>query len=74
MFQIFFTDTSVRDYSSAKAADSTKFKKLFRGLLKNGVFVAPSQFETVFLSDAHGKKDIQKTILAYEKALKTVKK
>lgn len=74
MFQIFFTDTSVQDYSSAKAADSTKFKKLFRGLLKNGVFVAPSQFETVFLSDAHGKKDIQKTILAYEKALKTVKK
>lgn len=74
MLQIFFTDTSVRDYSSAKAADSAKFKKLFRGLLKNGVFVAPSQFETVFLSDAHGKKDIQKTILAYEKALKTVKK
>jgi len=74
MFQIFFTNTPVRDYSSAKAADSTKFKKLFRELLKNGVFVAPSQFETVFLSDAHGKKDIQKTILAYEKALKTVNK
>lgn len=74
MFQIFFTDASVRDYSSAKAADSTKFKKLFRELLKNGVFVAPSQFETVFLSDAHGKKDIQKTVLAYEKALRTVKK
>ena len=74
MFQIFFTEKPVRDYSSAKAADSTKFKKLFQELLKNGVFVAPSQFETVFLSDAHDKKDIQKTILAYEKALKTVKK
>jgi glutamate-1-semialdehyde 2,1-aminomutase len=74
MFQIFFTDTPVRDYSSAKAADSTKFKKLFHELLKNGVFVAPSQFETVFLSDAHDKKDIKKTISAYEKALKTVKK
>ncbi|MGI0073284.1 MAG: glutamate-1-semialdehyde 2,1-aminomutase [Nitrosotalea sp.] len=74
MFQIFFTDTPVRDYSSAKAADSTKFKKLFHELLKNGVFVAPSQFETVFLSDAHDKKDIKKTISAYEKALKMVKK
>ncbi|HXX06227.1 MAG TPA: glutamate-1-semialdehyde 2,1-aminomutase [Candidatus Bathyarchaeia archaeon] len=74
MFQIFFTETAVRDYSSAKAADPIKFKKLFQELLKNGVFVAPSQFETVFLSDAHDKKDIQKTILAYEKALKTVKK
>ncbi|HXX05266.1 MAG TPA: glutamate-1-semialdehyde 2,1-aminomutase [Candidatus Bathyarchaeia archaeon] len=74
MFQIFFTDVPVRDYLSAKAADSTKFKKLFQDLLKNGVFVAPSQYETVFLSDAHTKKDIRKTIVAYEKALKMVKK
>ena len=74
MFQIFFTDTPVRDYLSAKTADSKKFKKLFQELLKNGVFVAPSQFETVFLSAAHSKKDIQKTIVAYEKALKAVKK
>jgi glutamate-1-semialdehyde 2,1-aminomutase len=74
MFQIFFTDAPVRDYLSAKAANSAKFKKLFQELLKNGIFVAPSQFETVFLSDAHAKKDIKKTIVAYEKALKTVKK
>lgn len=73
MFQIFFTDKPVTDYLSAKAADAVKFKKLFQGLLKNGIFVAPSQFETVFLSDAHANKDIQKTVHAYEKALKMVK-
>jgi glutamate-1-semialdehyde 2,1-aminomutase len=73
MFQIFFTEKQVVDYSTAKAADTMKFKKLFKGLLKNGVFVAPSQFETIFLSYAHTDEDIQKTVTAYEKALKTVK-
>ncbi len=74
MFQIFFTDKPVTDYSSAKGSDGTKFAKLFHALLQNGVFVAPSQFETVFLSDSYDAKDIKKTILVFEKALKTVKK
>jgi glutamate-1-semialdehyde 2,1-aminomutase len=73
MFQIFFTENPVVDYSSAKQSDMTKFKKLFEELLKNGVFIAPSQFETVFLSYAHSKDDVKKTIHAYEKALKVMK-
>ncbi|MGI0082284.1 MAG: glutamate-1-semialdehyde 2,1-aminomutase, partial [Nitrosopumilaceae archaeon] len=73
MFQIFFTDKPVTDYKSAKKADVKKFKKLFHSLLKNGVFVEPSQFETVFLSDAHTIPDLHKTIEAYGKALKVVK-
>jgi glutamate-1-semialdehyde 2,1-aminomutase len=73
MFQIFFTDVPVVDYSSAKKADMLKFKKLFEVLLKNGIFIAPSQFETIFLSYEHSKDDIQKTISTYEKALKAVK-
>ncbi|MDE1766958.1 MAG: glutamate-1-semialdehyde 2,1-aminomutase [Thaumarchaeota archaeon] len=74
MFQMFFTDKRVVDYTTAKAADAAKFKKLFNGLLKNGIFVAPSQFETVFLSFAHTDEDLKKAIDAYEKALKTVKR
>jgi len=74
MFQIFFTDEKVVDYSSAKKADMIKFKKLFETLLKNKVFIAPSQFETVFLSYAHSKDDIKNIITAYEKALRAVKK
>ncbi len=73
MFQIFFTGEPVVDYSSAKKSDMAKFKKLFEALLKNGVFIAPSQFETVFLSFAHSKDDIKETISAYEKALRAVK-
>ena len=73
MFQIFFTNDPVVDYSSAKKADMIKFKKLFEVLLKNGIFIAPSQFETVFLSYEHSKDDMRKTISAYEKALKAVK-
>ncbi len=73
MFQIFFTNNPVRDYSSAKKADAKKFKKLFSSLLKNGVFVAPSQFETVFLSDSHTTRDLQKTLDAYEKGLRATR-
>jgi glutamate-1-semialdehyde 2,1-aminomutase len=73
MFQIFFTNDPVIDYSSAKKADMVKFKKLFEVLLKNGIFIAPSQFETVFLSYEHSKDDMGKTISAYEKAFKVMK-
>ena len=73
MFQVFFTNKPVKDYDTAKKADVKKFTKLFATLLKNGVFVAPSQFETVFLSDAHTTDDLHKTLEAYEKSLKAVK-
>ncbi len=73
MFQIFFTDKPVKDSATAKKADAKKFKKLFTTLLKNGIFVAPSQFETVFLSYAHTTDNLHKTLEAYEKSLKAVK-
>src|SRR5947209_1105371 len=73
MFQIFFTDKPVVDYSTSRSADTEKFTSLFRKLLQNGVFIPPSQFETVFLSYAHTKDNIRKTIAIYEKALKMVK-
>jgi glutamate-1-semialdehyde 2,1-aminomutase len=74
MFQIFFTNKPVIDYKTSKNADAKKFQKMFRSLLKNGIFIAPSQFETVFLSYAHTKNDLNKTLNSYEKALKAVKK
>jgi glutamate-1-semialdehyde 2,1-aminomutase len=73
MFQIFFTNTPVTDYMTAKNADVRKFKKLFHALLKNGVFIPPSQFETIFLSDAHTQDNLNKTIEAFDKSLKVVK-
>ena len=74
MFQIFFTNKPVVDYQTSKNADANKFQKLFKTLLKKGIFIAPSQFEVVFLSDAHSEILIlNKTLDAYSDALKAVK-
>ena len=73
IFQFFFSSKPVTDYKTSKKADGKKFNKLFSNLLKNGVFIPPSQFESVFLSDAHTDADIRKTLGAYGLSLKAVK-
>lgn len=73
MFQIFFTDKPVTDYASSKRADGKKFQKLFHHLLKQGVFVAPSQFETGFFSYAHTQSDLEATMHAYDNSLRQVR-
>ena len=73
IFQIFFTNTPVVDAKTAKMADAKKFNKLFKVLLKNGIFVAPSQFEVAFFSTAHTNSDLNKALDAYQLALKAVK-
>jgi len=72
MFQIFFTPHPVFDYASAKKSDTKKFSIYFQQLLKQGVFIPPSQFETCFLSTAHGEDDLKSTIEAFDNALHTV--
>lgn len=73
MFQIFFTPAPVVNYASAKRSNTGKFHRFFHRLLKKGVFIPPSQFETAFFSYAHTQADIEKTIDAYRDALKTVR-
>ena len=73
MFQIFFTNKPVTNYQTSKNSDAKKFQKLFNSLLKEKIFIAPSQFEVVFLSDAHTERDLNKTLDAYHVALKSVK-
>ena len=73
MFQIFFTDKPVIDYKTSKKSNTKKFHKLFSNLLKNGIFIAPSQYETVFLSDAHTDANITKTIGAYGLSLEALR-
>ena len=72
MFQIFFSPHSVIDYTSAKLSDTNKFYIYFQELLKHGVFVPPSQFETCFLSIAHNEEDVERTINAFDSALHAV--
>ena len=73
MFSIFFNDGKVKDYASSAASDQEAFKVWFRAMLEQGVYLAPSQFETLFLSLAHTDEDINRTIAAAEKAFRTVK-
>jgi len=72
MFTTFFTDKTVTDFTSAKTSDTTRFGNFFRAMLKNGVNLAPSQFEAAFLSLAHTKADIAKTVEAARKSLKGI--
>jgi glutamate-1-semialdehyde 2,1-aminomutase len=72
MMTVFFSDGEVYDYESALKSDTKKFAKFFNLMLKNGVYLPPSQFEAMFLSTAHTEQDIEKTIKAFEKAIKAL--
>lgn len=55
---IFFTSEQVKDYDSALSSDTAEYARYFSYLLERGIYIAPSQFEAMFLSDAHTKEDI----------------
>jgi glutamate-1-semialdehyde 2,1-aminomutase len=74
MFQLFFTAEKVKDDTGAKKANAAMFHKLFDELLKRGIFLPPSQFETCFVSYSHGEDDIDKAIEAYGEAFHRIKK
>ncbi len=70
MFTTFFTNIAVRDFASAKTSDTDLFGRYFRSMVKHGVNLAPSQFEAAFMSLAHTRADIAKTVEAARKSLK----
>jgi glutamate-1-semialdehyde 2,1-aminomutase len=69
MFCLFFTERPVRNLDDAKTADLPRFSRFFHALLDRGVYIAPSQFETGFISAAHSEDDIAQTAEAVKKAL-----
>ena len=72
MFTLFFTSKIVTDYDSAKTSDTTKFSAYFNAMLEQGIYLPPSQFESVFISTAHTERIIKKTIKASYKALQKI--
>ena len=70
MAGLFFTDKTVRNFDDAKTADLTKFSAFYRGMLEQGIYLAPSQFEALFISAAHGNSHIAETISAAEAVFK----
>jgi glutamate-1-semialdehyde 2,1-aminomutase len=69
MFCLFFTGDPVVDLASAKRSDREKFSRFFNACLDRGVYFAPSQFETGFLSTAHTTNDVERTAAVVREAL-----
>jgi glutamate-1-semialdehyde 2,1-aminomutase len=70
MFTLFFTKGPVTDFDSAKSSDTDKFASFFRSILKAGIYLPPSQFEACFISAAHTRQDLDKTIEAAGQAVR----
>jgi len=72
MITLFFTEEKVFDYNSAKKSDTTLFADYFKKMLYQGIYFPPSQFESLFISNAHTLEDIEKTIQANRKAFEKI--
>jgi glutamate-1-semialdehyde 2,1-aminomutase len=68
----FFTSEPVRDLQSAMTADTARYATFFKGMLAQGIYPPPSQFEAWFLSGAHSEKDVDTTVRAARAALKDI--
>jgi glutamate-1-semialdehyde 2,1-aminomutase len=69
---MFFTGEPVTDYSGAKKSDTKMYAAFFREMLSRGIFVAPSQFEALFVSAAHSDADIDRTIVVAGESLRAI--
>ncbi len=72
MFCGYFTDQPVHNLADAMKSDRDRFKKYFHGMLDAGVYLAPSQFEAGFISTAHSTEDIDRTVAAAAKVMKSL--
>jgi glutamate-1-semialdehyde 2,1-aminomutase len=72
MMTFFFTAEPIRDYTSAKTADASRYASYFRAMLERGFYFAPSQFEAAFLSTAHTDADVEATLAAAAEVLDSI--
>ncbi|MCK5310785.1 MAG: aspartate aminotransferase family protein, partial [Desulfobacteraceae bacterium] len=73
MAGVFFNKSDVNNFDDAKESDLKMFSTYYHGMLKKGVYLAPSQFEAIFMSTAHTDEDIEKTITAAAEVMKDLK-
>ena len=72
MLGMFFADQEVNNFDDAKKCDLERFSAFYNGMRENGIYIAPSQFEALFVSAAHSAADIDQTIQAAETVLKNL--
>jgi glutamate-1-semialdehyde 2,1-aminomutase len=74
MLGFFFNDKNVQNFDDAKTCDLNRFSAFYNGMRQNGIYIAPSQFEALFISSAHETEHIETTIKAAEKVFNQLKK
>ena len=74
MLGMFFTDQAVRNFDDAKTCDLELFSNFYKGMRQQGIYIAPSQFEALFLSAAHTDEHIDATVRAVESVLNELRK
>ncbi len=73
MLGLFFTEKRVSSFAEAQRSDLAMFSKYFKRMLERGIYLAPSQYEALFVSSAHSEGDIQETILATTEVFSTLR-
>ena len=73
LMTLFFTGEPVKDYSGAKKSDSELYAAFFREMLDRGIFIAPSQYEALFVSAAHSDEDIERTVRAARESIRAIR-
>lgn len=74
LLSAFFTSQAVTSFKTATSADTASFASYFSLMFNQGIYIAPSQFEAMFISEAHSEKDLKATISAIEQSLATLSK
>ncbi|MBZ5662928.1 MAG: glutamate-1-semialdehyde 2,1-aminomutase [Acidobacteriia bacterium] len=69
LLTLFFSPNPIKNYADAKKCDTKRFAVFFQAMLERGIFIAPSQFEAMFVSSAHTAADIDRTIAAFRESL-----
>ncbi|HTF81523.1 MAG TPA: hypothetical protein VL947_07355, partial [Cytophagales bacterium] len=72
MFTQFFTNRPVHNFDDAKASDTVMFGRYFQGMLREGIYLAPSQYEALFVSAAIGDSEIDRIVTAHKKVIKSL--
>jgi len=72
MLGMFFTEREVTDFEAAKTCDLDRFSAFYQGMRQSGIYLAPSQFEVLFLSAAHTDEHIDATLNAAQQVLKNL--
>ena len=74
MLGFFFNDQEVQNFDDAKTCNLDRFSAFYNGMRQNGIYIAPSQFEALFISSAHDSEHIEATIKAAEKVFAQLKR